>query len=228
MLNARLRLGCTVLFLLCCPACQSGMFDWVPSPFPERERTSYPTPPKRMAALEQLAETAAEKSPAEREQVTSQLAAQVQVEKDPLIRRQLLRTMAAYETDTSGIVLRAALNDPDAVTRVIACQLAAERKDQLAVTELAALVQSDTSVDVRIAAARALGRFEDARIVPSLGAALNDRDPALQLAAIDSLRATTGEDFGNDVVAWRQFVRGETPEKPTPTLADRLWGLSPF
>jgi hypothetical protein len=36
----------------------------------------------------------------------------------------------------------------------------------------------------------------------------------------------TGEDFGNNVPAWRQFVRGEPVQTPEPpSIAERLHNL---
>jgi hypothetical protein len=78
------------------------------------------------------------------------------------------------------------------------------------------MVRSDGDLDVRIAAARELGKFEDRAAVQSLGAALDDPDPALQRRAVESLRRISGEDFGNSVPAWRQYVRGEPVDQPEP------------
>jgi len=207
--------------------CQSGAFDWVPSPFSESERTSYMTPPKRIDRLEQLAAEASRKKPAEQEQISQELARQIQREEDPLIREQILRTLTRYPTATSRSVLRAALKDHDSAVRITACRLVAEHGDDPAAA-LAEVVRSDTDVDVRIAATRELGRFGEGRVVSALGEALEDRDPALQLAAMDSLERTTGEDYGHDAVAWKQYVRGETPTPSSPTLAERLQSLNPF
>ena len=57
----------------------------------------------------------------------------------------------------------------------------------------------------------------------ALGAALEDRDPAMQYRAVQSLQAVTGQNFGNDVERWQQYVRGEVPKSREPTsLAERF------
>jgi hypothetical protein len=56
--------------------------------------------------------------------------------------------------------------------------------------------------------------------VPALGVALEDPDPAMQYRAVNSLRAISGRDLGNDVQQWRLYVKGQLPEEPT--FAERL------
>jgi hypothetical protein len=76
---------------------------------------------------------------------------------------------------------------------------------------------------VRIAAARELENFRTPEVIPALGVALDDSDPALQHRAIRSLKVVTGKDFGNSVPAWQQFVRtGEIQASEVPSLAERL------
>ena len=47
--------------------------------------------------------------------------------------------------------------------------------------------------------------------INELEVALLDRDPAMQFAGVQSLRQASGEDLGNDVQAWRQYVASLTP-----------------
>jgi HEAT repeat protein len=91
------------------------------------------------------------------------------------------------------------------------------------VAQLSELLKSDVDTDVRLAAARALGQTHDQAAVAALGAALEDRDPAMQYRAVQSLQELTGKNLGNNVERWQQYVRGEAPKTQEPTsLAERF------
>ena len=87
---------------------------------------------------------------------------------------------------------------------------------------------ADKDVDVRLAAADALGKIKSPEAVKALAVALDDRDPALQYAGVQSLKTITGRDLGPDVQAWKQVAAGENPPMATPTVAERLKKASPF
>ena len=78
-----------------------------------------------------------------------------------------------------------------------------------------------TCVDVRLAAGRALGQLGGDDAVAALRPALDDPDPALQYRAMQSLREITGKDFGDNVVSWREYVRGEGAPAEI-SLVDRM------
>jgi HEAT repeat protein len=80
----------------------------------------------------------------------------------------------------------------------------------------------DTSVDVRIAATKALGEMNDPQAVPILAVALEDPDPALQFSGVEAMRMATGKDLGNDVNRWREFAKNPDPNVPEERLADKL------
>jgi HEAT repeat protein len=80
---------------------------------------------------------------------------------------------------------------------------------------------SDTSVDVRIAATKALGEMRDPQAVPMIAVALEDPDPALQLRGVEAMRLASGQDLGNDVNQWRQFARNSSPAQADESLAER-------
>jgi HEAT repeat protein len=79
-------------------------------------------------------------------------------------------------------------------------------------------------MDVRLAAARALGETRSPAAVPALGEALSDTNPAMQYRAVQSLKMTTGQDLGDKVDRWQRYVKGE-PTGPPPSLAERLGNM---
>lgn len=182
------------------------------------------TPAERIEALRQLAAQAPQMPPAEQDVACSELARGLLAEEDTLVRAQMLHTVAAFPTPLAGALLKAGLSDTDRDVRVACCEAWGKRGTLEAAQLLGQVISTDTEIDVRLAAARALEQIEDPQTGPAavaaLATALEDPDPAMKHRAVLSLEQVTGRDFGNDVNAWRQFVQGEDP--PPPTFADRL------
>jgi HEAT repeat protein len=188
-----------------------------------------PSPAERIASLRKLAREAPRTDAEEKQRIALELAESIRTEEDPLIRTEIIRTLGEYPCGASNSVLRAALDDPDLEARVAACEAWGHRGDAEAASRLAGVLDGDLDTDVRLAAARALGRSKDPAAVAALGRALEDNDPALQYRAVLSLRKVTGEDFGNDVSRWQQYVAGQVPRPAeAPSLAERLRGMLMF
>jgi len=181
------------------------------------------SPADRIATLRKMGEKAAWAKPAEQERISSELAAAFQGETDPLVRIEIVRALSGYRTSAAASVLSAAAGDSDADVRVAACQALGKQGGPEAAAKLSEVLGSDLDMDVRLTAAKALGDTGDAGAVAALGEALEDRDPAMQYLAVQSLRKVTGQDLGNDVGRWRQYVKGELPARPEPiSLAERI------
>jgi HEAT repeat protein len=115
----------------------------------------------------------------------------------------------------------AAAEEPD--LRIAACKALSRQGGPAALGTVAKLVETDTDLDVRLAATTELAKFQDQRAVQSLSVALNDKDPALQHQAVQSLKAVTGQQYGDSVPAWREYVAGRAPNPPAaPTIAERI------
>jgi len=169
-----------------------------------------PSPAEKTATLAKIRERASWADPAEQEQLSTQLAAAFGEEPDPAIRAEIARAAAGYRTEAAAALLRTALGDPVADVRIAGCRALGQRPgDAEAVTLLSGVLAADMDTDVRMAAVAALGETGDRTAIPALGEALEDRDPAMQYRAVQALRQVSGEDLGNDVNQWRQYVRGE-------------------
>jgi hypothetical protein len=67
-------------------------------------------------------------------------------------------------------------------------------------------------MDVRVAAARALGHFKQFQATEALLKVLQgEQDVALRDRAAESLQLATGQDFGNDAQKWSDFLHKEGP-----------------
>jgi len=177
----------------------------------------------RLDAVRQIATQSTGTDSQDQRDRTDQLARQIQIEPDPLIREAIIETISRFRTPLSGQVLTAGLNDTDEAVRLACCRALGARGESASITSLAAVLQKEESIDVRLAAAEALGNIKSPEAVQALVVALDDRDPAMQYVGVQSMRSITGKDYGGNVQAWRQVAAGEVPETPeTPSLAERL------
>jgi HEAT repeats len=180
------------------------------------------TPADRRKELLEIRKTATQKSPEEQQQISATLAKEIQRENDPLMRRHLLRALAAFPTPMAGAVLNAALGDTDMECRRTACECLGTRGDKAAVEELTKVVTSDTVPEVRLAAVRGLGHTKDTAALLPLSEAMGDPDPAIQSRAQESLRSVSGRDFGDDAQAWREYAKTGQSSTAEVGIATRL------
>lgn len=184
-----------------------------------------PTPKQRIKELRALAARAGQMPAEEQEKTSLQLAEQLAAEQDSILRCEILRTIGKFPTPTATAMLRAGLEDGDLEVKTTVCNAWAERGDAEAVQVLGDVLTQNKDLDVRLAAARALGKANNQAAVQPLGLALDDPDPALQRRAVESLRQVSGRDFGADVVAWRTYVQGGEPARQRRSVAEvvRQW-----
>ncbi len=180
------------------------------------------TPDDRVKELKQLAKTAKKKTPEDQERIVNELAKEIQQENDPFLRRQILHTLAVYPPPMAAAVITAGLSDSDTETRRMACKCLGIRGGKDSVQELTRVIASDTNLDVRLAAVRALGHTHDSSALPPLAESLIDPDPAVQARARESLTAVSGHDYGNNVQAWREYAQTGKSTAPEVSIAERL------
>jgi hypothetical protein len=178
----------------------------------------------RIALVKEMGDFAAKGNAQDKQRVADRLATDIVREADPMVRVQMVRTLATIPNETAAGVLMVGIKDPDSEVRVAVCQAWGKRVQgvapsaiadptrDMAVRVLAGALSGDTNIDVRLAAARQLGHVKgDPRAVGALGIALKDPDPAMQVRTVASLRETSGHDFGNDVGKWQQYVDSVAP-----------------
>lgn len=215
-----------VLWALLAAGCAE--MDLVPSwmPFqdqPDEDLAGIPSPHEKIERLRKLGGSAGWANQQQKQQTSVELARSLAAEEDPTIRLEIVRALGEYPGAESDSVLEAALSDPDADVRAAACEAWGKRGDARAARLLSGILGGDIDKDVRLAAARALGRSKDPTAVAALGTALEDKDPAMQYRAVLSLRRLTGQDFGNDVNRWRQYVNSGPPQPAEPiSMAERI------
>jgi HEAT repeat protein len=220
--------------LYCLGACLAGCADgvvpelrslnpWVRKQWQEDEAYG-PTFHKKVADLAALRSSASVLSLADRERIAQDLAARLTEESSPPMRMELVRTLGELPTEAAQAALARALADENAQVRVVACKALGRQQTAESLESLGKAVAQDADLDVRLAAARELGRFQDPAAAQALRPALDDRDAALQGVAMQSLRGVTGKhEFANSVATWRQYLDGGNPTPPpAPSLAESL------
>lgn len=179
------------------------------------------TPQQRIDELKELARQSAELPP----ETSGKLVKEIQTEQDPLVRLHIIRALAKAADPGAAAVLHAGLEDPDRTVRIACCEAWGARGGREAVTELATVLHAESNIDVRMAAAKALGITREPSSVQPLVEVLADHDPALQRRAIESLKSVSGKDYGYDVTAWRQYAAGKPVEARPVSIAERLRGV---
>lgn len=187
---------------------------------------------ERIETVKRLGEVAAKGSPDDKQKVAAELSAMISKEQDSVVRKEIVRVLGTILNDTSTAILAVGVKDPDADVRAEVCRAWGRRAQaisprgpgappdpttDIAVRILAEALSSDTNIDVRLAAARGLGKVKnDPRAIGALGLGLKDADPALQFRSVASLQEVSGKDFGNDVAKWEQYVDSVTPAAAQP------------
>lgn len=185
-----------------------------------------PTPVQRIESLKQLAANAPRLSPQERASQAQQLSTRLPNEPNEVIRVQMVRTLGRLQDPSAEAGLKSALFDPEADVRRAAVVALGTLKSPEAAQLLGDALIRDRDYDVRLAAATALGELGTKEANEALVPALDDRDPAMRFAAIESLRKSSAVDYRGDTAKWREFAQGGNPQPPQTSIAEQL--LPPF
>lgn len=196
---------------------------WVRKQWQEDEQFG-PTFHRQVADLSALRASARTLSPVDREAIAAELTSRLKNEPSAAMRMELVRALGELPTDSAQEAIAISLTDENSQVRALACKAIAQRQSPKNLQSLAKVVADDADLDVRIAAAREIGKFRDPAAAQALRSALDDRDASLQAVAMNSLRGITGRtEFANSVPTWRQYLDGGNPAPPAgPSLAESL------
>jgi hypothetical protein len=218
LLSAALTLGCAEGPF----SGLGGLNPWVREKWAEEEQYVQSLYGRR-EQLRRLASQASSMPAAEQERVSQELARLLREDPVDLLRIEAIKTIAAFPTATAASTLNSATKDKDADVRIAACLAMKQRPEQEATRALEEVLRSDSDIDVRLAATEALGAFRSPAAVQALGIALDETDPAVQHRAMRSLQSASGQDFGMNAVAWRDFVKGGAlPSNKGTSVVDRF------
>jgi hypothetical protein len=230
MLCCVATLGCAGFAPGCVDGPTAGLASynpWITKDWKEDEKYA-PTYHRKVAELTELRSRATTLSPEEQARYSTELAVEIQREKAVVMRTELVRTLSAFKTPQARTAIQLAATDADPYVRREACVALAKVPDAEALQVLSQTLANDTDVDVKLVAARELGKFRDPKAAQALATVVDDNNPAIQQTAMDSLRVVTGKDYGYSASAWREYMQGGTPTPPPgPSLAqqfrENLW-----
>lgn len=202
---------------------------WLLGDGPRDSDPKYTAPAKRLDRYRELSETVGKAPPERREDVAQRLTGEFQVERDPLIRAEIVRVAGSFQSNQSNELLKIASNDPDSEVRLAACEGWARRYTDMSIEHLSKLASSDSDVEVRMRAVSALGDTGHPAAVQTLRTGLDSQDPAMQYKCMESLAKVTKKDFGQSVIRWKQYVDGKTPDPPREiSFAERVGDFMRF
>ncbi|MCU0877959.1 MAG: HEAT repeat domain-containing protein [Pirellulaceae bacterium] len=196
---------------------------WIRKEWAEDEQFG-PTFYQKVADLKSLRGSAGSLAPAEQERISQELAATLREESSSAMRIELVRALGEFPTETARSAIAATLADELPQVRQVACTALGRHLSTAGIENLGQVIAGDADLDVRITAARELGRSKDPAAAQALRVALDDRDAGLQGVAMASLRDITGRrEYANSAQAWREFLDGGNPQPPPPpTIAESL------
>ncbi len=134
--------------------------------------------------------------------------------RDPitLLRLHAVKLLGELNCPAAIQALDEASHDRTSDIRIAAIKAWGKMPADAAIPHLQEMIGSDTNTDVRLAATRALGNFSGQKAVAAISLALDDRDPALQLRAAESLEKVTGEPLGRNISEWKKYVENVIPD----------------
>lgn len=198
--------------------CMNGRTMELRNPFesaPPAYKTQYGlAPAQKVDRLRVLTDQVARMDATQQSNVCQELITTLKKERDPILRRELVKALGAVPLPQAAEGLHFAAEDDYTQVRIAACEAWGRRNDPQASGALAAILAEDGDVDVRLAASEALARRPQGESIPHLAATLEDRDPAVQLATMEALRNATGADIRDDVNEWLAFLNARSPVNP--------------
>jgi len=212
------------VFVLVASVMLAGCASW--SPWKRREKAARDqekygfTADTRIKKLAERSKAVKSGSTQNQLEFTQDLVRMMLEEHDPRVRSKILETAAEYDTSAATAICTGAMQDPNEMVRLRACDVWAKRGGADAVQLLATRFQTDADLDVRLRALKMLGELKDKQAIPVLARALEDGDPAVQYRAVASLKQVSGRDLGNDVNAWREWAADPEAHKAQWSLAE--------
>lgn len=148
---------------------------------------------------------------AERQRVAQSLAKTLRHDPILLLRLHAVKLLGELNCPAAIQALGEASQDHTTDIRIAAVKAWGKLPAETAIPQLQEMIGSDSDTDVRMAATRVLGEFSGQKAVAAISLSLDDRNPALQLRAAESLEKVTGEQFGRDIGAWQRYVQNVIP-----------------
>lgn len=188
------------------PLWKAGQYlPWVQSKWEAEEQIAETVHAKK-ARIRNLAKSASQLSEAEKENAVNNLSQMIQTERIDQIRVDAAYALGELKTESAEKLLLSLLEDSETEVRIAAVNALAMQGNAVAGQQLVRIIRSDSDKDVRSAAIRNLAKYPGDATVAVLGEVLSEPEPALQIAATESLDKVTGEKIGMSVPKWKEYL----------------------
>lgn len=185
------------------------------------ERLESPNPDVRREAALALGRSRLREE--EKEKVRELLGALLRRDPEALVRSAAAASLGRLDGEAGVALLSEGLKDPEAMVRADVCRGLGATGAESAVEPLVGALKRDADVDVRCAAARALGNFRGAKARRALLEALEADRPAVRTAAWQALRRATGaKRLPPERAAWEKWF-AEQAEGGKPRRRFFFW-----
>lgn len=230
--------------VLLLPGCAVDNEHFMKIPFVRARTDTIPgldSPFERKKIIREKGKKGASASESEKEILVAQLVYEYQTSPDPNMRREAVDALAKIPHPQRDKHLQEILQDENPFVRLSALEALGKTysgtQDDLT-TLFIEQMKRDTDKDVRLLAVHVLGDVcpKDTaselhrNAVTELGDLLYDKIPAIRYETMQTLQKITGNDYGNDINRWIQFIRftkGELSELPSSrALAEKMPGIT--
>ena len=182
-------------------------------------------PKERIELIQEKGENGKDLPDDQKRVLLEQLSEEYLFSPNPNVREESIKSIKQLNLPEGYSVIKTATHDEIAFVRMAACDALSELKTDETAHSLRHVLLHDSDVDVRHRAAKNLAVYKnDQETIKALGMALDDKAPGVQFQAMQSLKKVTDQDFGNDIMRWKQFVNGESPDPARKrSMTERLY-----
>ncbi len=177
----------------------------------EKDREHGPTYEDRYNELIYASQRLKNMAPGEQQKWARTLADVIKNDPSAEMRAKAVRAIASVEDAVVTEALNLATIDESEKVRVAACEAWKQQAGSAARDMLLSVAKSEEeTASVRQQAIASLESFGDAEVLRTFDTLLDDQSPVIQYQVAQTLRNVSGEDFGGDIAAWKQYIASST------------------
>ncbi len=189
----------------------------------KKDREHGPTYDDRKNELLYVKDRLPHMPPAEQAEWAERLAVLAQKDVSAEMRAQTVKTIASLDSPSVTQALNAASSDDVEKVRLAACEAWKQHGGSAAIDMLSSIaMRKDETTSVRQAAIASLAELPEANAEDTLARLIDDPSPAIQFQVAQSLSDLTGQEYGGDIGAWKQYLASRAPAENKSMLGDKI------
>lgn len=184
-----------------------------------------PTDAQRLEELQRLVTTMPSLSDADQDYWLQHIEAILENDKNPEMRTHAIRALEKCRSATVLDVCEKQLDDESIKVRMAVCDVLATHDSARSTELLGRTIGSESNEDVKMAAIAAVGRHRSSEAAQTLKASLRSRNPAIRVAAVESLSSCTGKTLGEDPQVWVAYLEGKAVDEEKKSITRQMRDL---